>query len=228
MVERRDADNHVTTFQRDSRGRLNKMAADDRWIEFVYDTGGRVASARGSNGATVQYGYDPAGRLGTVTESTGHIRQYTYTEADLMATIDEPGHRIQNFYDDQGRCVRQDNYSPGQTLPYVFQFTYLVTGDRTVGTEEQESDGSWTQVTFDKDRLETSETFGMTGVTPIAFTYVRDPVSHGIVNVSVTCADRTGHVASHESNVGDRGEDGTKRDLVQMFCARPGSPFRPR
>jgi YD repeat-containing protein len=228
IVERHDWDNHEIDYERDAAGRLMKIVAGDRWIGFEYDGRKRVTRARASTGQDVRYTYDPAGRLATVVESTGAVRSYTYTDADLMATISEPGHTIENFYDAGARCVRQVNHFPDQPLPYVFQFNYLISGNRIVGTEESESDGSWKRRTYDANGYFISEMFGEPGVEPLTFAYTRDPVSKAIVDISVTCADRSGLIASHSSNVGDRGEDGTKRDLVEVFCASPKRRLRQR
>jgi YD repeat-containing protein len=44
--------------------------------------------------------------------NAGAIRRYTYTPQDQMATIVEPGTDIENFYDANGRCIRQINRYP--------------------------------------------------------------------------------------------------------------------
>jgi YD repeat-containing protein len=218
LVERRDFDNHSIDYQRDRSGRLVRMSSSERWIAFEYDTRNRVTRASSNAGRDVRYAYDAGGRLATVTESSGAVRHYTYTDQDLMATIAEPGRSIENFYDSAGRCVRQVNHFPDSPIPYVFEFNYLIKDGRVVGSEESESDGTWKGLAYDKDLYPTVEVMGAEGHSPLTFRFERDSISKAVTSLSVTCADRTGQQLSHSSDVGPRGEEWTKWDLVQMYC----------
>jgi YD repeat-containing protein len=216
IVSARDADGHVVEYRRDG-DRLARMVADHRWIAFDYDAKGRIVRAHDSGNRQVRYAYDARGRLTEVTSSDGVRRVYSYTDADEMATIDEPGWSIQNFYE-AGRCVRQLTHVEGQHDPYVFQFSYQMRGKKVAETESRESSGLWRRYTYDGNLDVIGEWRGVVGGPEAGFEYERDPTSHRVTTVTLTCADRTGRPARHTSYVGARGEAWLKQDMVQTYC----------
>lgn len=219
MVQERDADGHVINYRRDSAGRLMKMeASSNRWIAFEYDDHGRVVRAHDSTPREVHYRYDTRGRLERVTSSDNTVRRYTYTDQGELATILEPETDIENTYKD-GRCIRQVNRYADGAEPFVFDFDYQVNGDAVVRTDTRRSDGSWTQYSFDASGFTTSETWGVAGAGPVSFILERDPVTHGVRALSLTCPDRTGRALRRSSLVAPGQEDRIKADLVTTYCS---------
>jgi YD repeat-containing protein len=219
IVKSRDADGHSIHYRRDQAGHLLKMeAGPDRSIGFDYDAKDRIVRAYSSDKREVHYQYDDRGRLTTVTSSDGPIRRYTYTALDELATISEPGTSIENIYE-SGRVVRQINRFEDGAQPYTFDFTYQVTAGVLVRTTSRQSDGSWKEYTWSRDRYSTSETWGRDGVQPAVFTYDRDPASNIITALTLTCPDRTGRPLRHSSLVRPGRQDWIKQDLLSTHCS---------
>jgi len=216
ISHQRDADGHVIDYRRDTAGRLLKMDAGKGWIAFEYDEKDRIVRANDSTGAAVRYAYDAGGRLAEATSDAGAFR-YTYTDRDELKTMVERGRMTENWYDGNGRVIRQENRFGNTSTPHTFEFTYHLEGAAVAGVDTKESDGSWSQYTFDKDRATTSETKGR-GPESVAFTYQRDPVTNAVTSLTLTCPDRTGRPLRHSSLVNDN-EDWIKDDLVQTRCS---------
>jgi YD repeat-containing protein len=103
LVERREFAVTIR-YRRDAQGRVTRVEgrfgnAPPATIELAYDSVGRLASAAGSNGHTVQYAYDGAGMLSEVRRPTG-IVGYRYRDGMVTYVIEG------------GRVVRQMEYSP--------------------------------------------------------------------------------------------------------------------
>jgi YD repeat-containing protein len=227
IVQQRDADGHVTRYQRDAAGRLLRIeAAPHRWIALDYDSHNRVARAHDSTTREVRYEYDAGGRLARVTSSDGIEHRYTYTDRDEMTTIVEPGTDIENTYDDNGRCIRQVNRYADGSDPFVFDFTYTLDGSDVVQTETRRSDGTWSQYTFGTGGFTRSETWGRTGLAPATFIYERDVSTNAVVSLTLTCPDRTGRQLRHSSLVKPGHEDWIKWDLVRTHCSWTGRRWR--
>jgi YD repeat-containing protein len=225
LMRLRDSDGHTIRYRRDLSGRLLRMEASaDRWIGFDYDVERRVTRAYSSAGDDVRYDYDERGRLAQVAAADGTIRRYTYTDQDLMATMEDPGHRIENVYDADGRCIRQANWYAGQTEPFTFTFAYVVRADAVVETRSTQSDGSWSRYTFGENRYTSSETWGTPDVEPTTIVYDRDPRSTLVTGLTVTCPDRTGRLLRHETLVKPGWEEWTRWDLLQTHCSGKKRP----
>ena len=230
IVEWRDPDGHTIHYQRDPAGRLLRMIADSRWIAFDYDAADRIVRAHASTGAAVHYGYDARGRLARASASDGTVRRYTYTERDELATVDEPDATLENFYDANGRCVRQINRFRDGSEPLTFVFAYELEDGAVVRTTSSRSEGSWTAYTWGAGRYSTSETRGVGGVQLVAFTYERDPATNAIASLTLTCPDRRGRPLKHTSLVRDS-VDRVKWDLLQTHCSFaewPRTPIDPK
>jgi YD repeat-containing protein len=212
----RDADGHVINYRRDKAGRLLKMDAANGWIAFEYDEKDRIVRANDSTGAEVRYIYDARGRLSEASSRAGVFR-YTYTDRDELKTMTEPGKITENWYDGNGRVIRQENRFGGASIPFTFDFTYHLEGTAVVKVETKESDGTWSQYTFDKNRATTSETQG-SGSESVVFTYERDPVTNAVTSLTLTCPDRTGRPLRHFSLVRDN-EEWIKWDLMETRCS---------
>jgi YD repeat-containing protein len=219
IVMERDADGHVIRYQRDKAGRLLRMeATPDRWIAFDYDNDGRIVRAFSSSSEHVRYDYDDRGRLSDVTASDGRRHHYGYSARHEMTRVEDPGVIIENSYDANNRCIRQVNTYPEST-PYTFEFSYLLNGDTVVETNEARSDGTWTRYNWDASQQRTSETWGATGFHPATFAYERDPFSHVVTAMTVTCPSRAGSLHSHWSRVRNGDEERTRRNLLRTNCS---------
>ena len=165
----------------------------------------------------MRYTYDAAGRL-SLASSGARVFQYTYTDLDEMKTMTEPGKFTENWYDGNGRVIRQVNRWDDTPIPIAFEFTYKLEGTAVVQVDTRRSDGVWSQYTFDKDLATTSETQGKDSES-VALTYGRDPVTHAVTSLTLTCPDRSGRPLKHFSLVKDGNEDWIKRDLMQTRCS---------
>jgi YD repeat-containing protein len=219
IVRFRDADGHVTEYRRDRSGRLLRIeGGDGRWIALEYDTEGRVERAHDSTSQEVRYRYDQRGRLAEVLSSGKVTHKYTYTDGDEMATIIEPGTEIENAYEN-GLCVRQVNRFADGSDPFVFEYKYRLNGTEIAQVDARRSDGTRTTYTFDAFNRTTSEVWESDGTEPATFTYERDPHTHAVVSLSLTCPDRTGRPLRHSSLVRPGEEDWIKWDLARTHCS---------
>jgi len=226
IVRERDADGHVIYYRRDANGRLLKIEAEDaRWIAFDYDGQERIVRAYDSAKREVRYEYDARGRLSRVTAGADRLHRYTYTDRDEIATMIEPGTDIDNTYDANGRCVRQVNRYP-EREPYIFDFTYVTKGSAVVQSESARSDGTWERYTFDESSYTTSETWAGSDTRPAVFTYERDPKTHRVTALTLTCPDRRGIPLRHTSIVRPGHEEWIKWDLTQTYCSWSGGRWR--
>jgi YD repeat-containing protein len=213
----RDDDGHVIHYRRDKAGRLLKMDAESGWISFEYGEEDRIVRANDSTGAEVRYDYDTRGRLSRASSGSGRF-DYTYTDRDELKTMSEPGKFVENWYDGNGRVIRQVNRVEGAPVPHTFEFAYHLDGNAVVQVETKESDGSWSRYAFGKDRATTSETHGK-GSQSVAFAYERDPGTNAVTSVTLTCPDRSGRPLRHFSLVRDNNQESIKRDLVETRCS---------
>jgi YD repeat-containing protein len=218
IVSYRDEDGHLTNYRRDAAGRLQRIVAQpDRWIAFEYDNEDRVARASDSTGREVSYEYDARGRLARVKRGGAVTHRYTYTDRDEMATIVEPGTDITNEFDENGRCIRQVNRFADGSDPLIFDFSYRLDGANVIQTDSRRSDGTWVQYAF-KDGFTIAEVWGSEGHEPATFAFNRDPDTHAVVSLSLTCPDRTGRQLRHTSLVKPGREDSVKQDLARTHC----------
>ncbi len=218
ILRYRDADGHVIDYRRDRAGRLTRIeAADNRWIALEYDAGGRVNRAHDSTTHEVRYSYDERGRLSQVTSGSKVTHKYTYTDLDEMATIVEPGTDIENTYEN-GRCIRQVNRYPDGP-DFVFEFTYHLDGSKIVGAASKRSDGTRTTYTFADGGYTASEVWGREDTDVATFVYERDPQTHAVKSLSLTCPDRTGRPLRHSSLVRPGEEEWIKWDLARTHCS---------
>lgn len=219
ILQERDADGHTIYYRRDQSGRLLKIeSARDRWIAFDYDAKNLIRRAYAHAGSEVRYEYDDRGRLVHVTSSEGIERRYEYTDRDAMATIFDPGTRIENTFNDDGRCTRQVNHFPDSAEPFVFNFSYLVENGAVIEGVSKRSDGTWKRFEYGRSRYVTAESWGRDGLQPATFTYERDPVTNAITELTLTCPDRTGTPVRHSSRVYGN-EEWIKADLLRTNCS---------
>ena len=220
VIEERDGSGESITYRRNPAGRLLRMEArPNRWIAFDYDDRGSITRAQDSTGREVRYEYDAGGRLAVVRAPAAVVRRYTYTDRHEMKTIEQPDIFIENTYNSDGRVIRQVNRFPGESAPYTFDFTYRTTNNAVHSTEVRRSDTTWTIYTFDSRREITSESWGSSATQPVSVKYERNPETHAVTSVNVTCADRTGQPSSHPRRVSDGKWQRERDDLIEIYCS---------
>lgn len=188
IMQWRGADMQTIYYRRDFAGRLIEIAdGKGRWIQFDYDEARRITRAHASTKAEVRYAYDERGRLASAATTGGPTSRYTYTDLDELATIEEPGTSIENVYAD-GRCVRQYNRYPDSD-PLVFDFDYVLEGDRIIRTTSRRSDGLVQAYTWDAAKRVVTESRGRAGYPLLVFTLDRHAVTGAVVGVTLACPD---------------------------------------
>ncbi len=219
MVSQRDADGHSIQATRDAAGRLLRLTTDDgRWIAFDYDDALRVTRAYASTGASATYSYDATGHLLSVRTSDGVERKYGYSERGQLAAVSQPDIRLENRYDDAGRCVEQVDHFPNDDEPLTFTFAYNTAGGHMRQVEDRRSDGTWSRWIYADAGYPTSETWGHGTQAPITITYLRDPESARTTSLSVTCANQSGDMVTQRRDVDPGEEEYAKFDLLRTFC----------
>jgi YD repeat-containing protein len=223
-MEVRDPSDRVLRFERDAAGTLLRIQTISESISFKYDDQKRIASAADAAGRWVTYLYDGGGRLIKVASSDSIVRSYTYSSRDELLTIDEPGWFIENTYDDEGRVVKQitritetalDGRRPGL---YEIDFAYRAMPGAIIETTVTEDDRTQTLYRFDSHRYSLSEVYDTAGFNPIMVSFERQPSTHAVTVVAVTCKVNNQPV-SRRAPVGPAGEEQTKYDLVRATCA---------
>jgi YD repeat-containing protein len=225
IVQEIDSDGHAIDYRRDPTGRLLRIEAGERWIGLDYDDRGRVSRASDHAKRWVRYEYDEPGRLARVTSSDGVEHRYEYTALDEMALISDPGTIIENVWEG-GRVTKQVNRWPGDTEPYVFQFTWTMTNGRVAEVESRRSDGTWSRYAFNAAEYTVTEIQGMSGMQSLTFEYTRDPITNVITSMVVTCPGRTGAMLRHTSHVKPGYQEWTKWDMVRTNCAASRQDWR--
>jgi RHS repeat-associated protein len=105
LVSQTDGVGNTTTFAYDGAGHLrctampgatcpaaNGTGGSGRYTTTTYNTDGRVASTRATDGGVTSYTYDDAGRVETTTDPTGATTTNHYGQATgLLVAVDKPG-----------------------------------------------------------------------------------------------------------------------------------------
>jgi YD repeat-containing protein len=216
----RDSDGHWTGFSRDSSGTLRQIATRDEKITFEYGKAGPISRAYDSHNRSVSYEYDDGGRLTKVESSDGVIRAYTYGPGGEMLTIREPGWFIENTFED-GRCVRQithlfDNPAGGERTR-TLQVAYTVENDEVVATDVTEYDGSRTHHEFDRYRYHVADVHQDLDGRVTAARFSRDPQTHGVTTVTVSCTGPDGPVTV-SMPAGDMNHEAVMQLLARQSC----------
>jgi YD repeat-containing protein len=194
IMEMRSPGGRTVQFVRDAGPQpLRAIRSGAGEISLEYDEQSRIIRARSSDGPQVTYAYDTAGRLVRVNESGGTVRTYTYDDRGAMRTIDEPRWHIENWYDDDGRCVRQVTRFPdGRTAS--LRVAYEVRDGNIVTATKSWNDGPKTVYRFNSQRYLESEERDPTGPAPVLINYRRNVASNFSTGVAVRCYDANGRV----------------------------------
>lgn len=96
-------------------------------------------------------------------------------------------------------------------------------GERIVATHTHRSDGTWTRDRWDARRQPATEALGWHEREAAMFEYERDPRTHALKAVTLTCTDRQGLQRRHPAGVGTHTDDELKRNLLRTHCS--GAPW---
>jgi YD repeat-containing protein len=216
IMEMRSPGGRTVQFVRDAGSQtLRAIRSGAAEISLDYDDHGRITRARSSEGPHVTYAYDSAGRLARVSESGGTVRAYTYDDRGAMRTIDEPRWHIENWYDDDGRCVRQVTRFPDGRSSSL-RVAYDVRDGKIVTATKSWNDGPKTIYRFNNQHYLESEERDPTGPAPVLITYGRNVASNLSTRVAVRCYDADGRVRRRaESEY--QGQQGVNA-LVEKTC----------
>ena len=188
IVEMRSPDGLKVQYVRDpDTQRLLSIRSARAAIALEYDDHDRIVRARGSDGQEVAYDYDAKGRLTRVTEAAV-VRAYTYDARGAMLTIDEPRWRIENSYDQDGRCVRQVTRWASGAISAI-DVSYTVSGGRVREAAAAWHDGSKTVYHFSPDGYVELKELDPDGPAPVAIAYRREPESNFSIGVRIRCYD---------------------------------------
>jgi RHS repeat-associated protein len=118
-----------------------------RYLNFTYDSQGRLLTVSDHTSRTVTYGYDGNNNLTTVRDTRGLTWTYTYSGNHYLHIITDPDGKIveKTFFDSQGRATRQEDglANPLAQISY-FTGTRVITEVGTVVTDTYNVLNLWT------------------------------------------------------------------------------------
>lgn len=194
----RDPQGHWLRFRHDANWNMVRIETESgQWIALDYDDRDRIVRARSSLDQQVHYGYDARGRLVRVVSADGSISTYSYDDRDQMITANEPGVRVENEYDAEGRCVRQqvriEDRQPDGTITdrhQEFRFSYTTDkSGRIVAAEVDRPGLQHRRVTYNASGYVTSDSLAQGGATSKA-AYERHGETQLLQRVTVSCGPR--------------------------------------
>jgi RHS repeat-associated protein len=105
-----DAQQHMTTYQYDSRG--NRTAVIDpingasHPTTFTYDSMNRLTAITYPDSSSVGFGYDYLGRRTSVTDQNQKTTTYAYDDADRLTSVTDPATNVTQYaYDTEGNLT---------------------------------------------------------------------------------------------------------------------------
>ena len=220
IIRSREPNGGTIQYLRDPQGRLRKMQAGLRWIEFEYDSANRIMRLKTSTDRQVSYSYDERGRLARVREDEGAVRWYKYTDFDQLSKIEDPGTTIENYYDANGRVFRQVNRYPDDPEELTFNFSYKLNGSDVAETTSRRSDGRWSHYVFTRDGDVERETRGLELRRLVEFFYDRDPQTSVTRSLTAICADEYGIPQRYSREIRDGNPEVAKAEL-SVSCRVP-------
>ena len=221
VIRSREPNGGIIQYLRDAQGRLRKMQAGLRWIEFEYDSANRIARLIGSDDQQVIYSYDERGRLARVRDDEGAVRWYKYTDLDQLSKIEDPGTTIENYYDANGRVFRQINRYPNDPEELTFNFSYKLNGSQVSETSSRRSDGRWSHYVFNQHRDVERETWGLELRTLVEFLYDRDPQTSATRRLTAICMDGSGMTQRYSRDITDGNPEVVKAELSNQCRVPP-------
>jgi YD repeat-containing protein len=215
IVELRSPDGLKVEYVRDPDTQLLRtMRSGQAAISLDYDRNDRIVRARGSDGQEVAYDYDAGGRLVRVTEAAV-VRNYTYDGRGAMLTIDEPRWRIENSYNQDGRCVRQvTRWASGGIS--VIDVAYRVSGGRVTSAAASWQDGPKTVYHFNRDGYLESKELDPDSPAPVVIAYFRQAESNFSTGVTIRCYDDRKQLL--RTLQGESGEEDEIDEMAARTC----------
>ncbi len=137
-------------YRRNAGGRIESM---EKWnheqrvagLQLRYDARGRITTAVGSHGRSVQYDYDGDGLLRSVTNDGVPHRAYAYRDGLLSSIRDADGDEVRYRYNPRGQLERAE--SANRSLAWSYgEDPATVT---SVCLTEKSDEGTVSQVTID-------------------------------------------------------------------------------
>jgi len=216
ILEMRSPAGRVVHYVRDRGSQtLRKIRSGAAEVSFDYDDQHRVMRVGDGLRQSVAYEYDDGGRLARVTESSGIVRKYTYNERGAMLTINERRWRIENAFDEGGRCIRNMTHWPdGRTS--ALDVAYKVIDGSIVEATTAWNNGPKTIYHFSKQHYLESEHRDPTGPAPVFITYNRNESSNISTGVTVRCYGADGRFLKQAEGE-YRGDEATDA-LVLKAC----------
>lgn len=134
-----DPKGNETTLTRTNGVTLTRVTGPtgQRWLDFSYDTQGRLSTVTDHAGRQVSYSYDANDNLITVTDTRGNTWGYSYNANHLLQEVIDPENKLieRTLYDGQGRAIRQED-GVGNV---VIEITYLSSGQRLITDHGRQS-----------------------------------------------------------------------------------------
>ncbi|RPI91406.1 MAG: DNRLRE domain-containing protein, partial [Chloroflexi bacterium] len=131
LTSRANAQGRAFNYLYDTQGKLDRVSADNgaHFIQFGYDSQGRIDSVTDHAGREVTYTYDTTGDLVTAVDVTEQIWTYTY-DTHRMTQVDDPNGdpTLRTEYDTQERAFRQWDGADKKLV----ELTYNADGTTTV------------------------------------------------------------------------------------------------
>ncbi|WP_189569153.1 DUF6861 domain-containing protein, partial [Pseudoduganella plicata] len=174
LIAYTDCSGSTSSFSYDPQGRLVRAVdANGNASTYAYDALGRLASVTHADGATERYEYDSLGRLIAHVDPAGHRTAYELDrDGKPLRRIDARGGVLEYRYDEARRIAELINEN-GDAHRFVYDAL-----DRLA--EETTFDARLTRYSYDGSGLLVGkEELGCAPrdeTTPIATTYVRDPL----------------------------------------------------
>ncbi|HBV98040.1 MAG: hypothetical protein JL50_00965 [Peptococcaceae bacterium BICA1-7] len=135
----------VTSYNRDSLGRITSVERNGNIIGYQYDPAGNITGITYPDGMVINYGYNELNQPVSVTGAV-YGAAITYDELGNRAEEILPnGVTVSYQYDDAGRLISLMHTREGESLAGA-EYTYDSIGNRTAATDEK---GQTTSYTYD-------------------------------------------------------------------------------
>jgi RHS repeat-associated protein len=163
-------------------GNITKIIAypSGRSMEFTYDTGNRIKTAKDNMNRTVTYDYDGSGRLWKVTDPMNGVTEYTYDSSHRMLTVKDPRGIVflTNEYT-SGRVSKQ-TMADGST----FLFSYTMGATYATQTDITDQRGNVERLEFNSDGRIIRKTLALGKPEQQVFDYELQPGTNLLLSVT--------------------------------------------
>ncbi len=170
-----------------------------RYVDFTYDTGGRVTQLKDNIGRTVSYQYDALNRLIKVTDPSGGITEYSYDSNHRMLTVKNARGIVQatNEYDANGRVSKQTQADGG-----IYTFSYTLNGSSfATRTDVTDPRGKVRRIEFNALGYVIKETRGLGTAEEQVEIFEREPVTNRVISKTDALNRKTTFVYDYMGNL---------------------------